>query len=141
MFETSHFHPMLVHFPIALIVIGFLADLVSLFVKKELCFTKLSFYLLIIGTLSALAAILSGVFFTAEMDGAAGVIQTTHELLAFITLILLIATSTLRIIQLKKPENNVIKWSSLLFYALATMAVSATGFLGGSLVYNFMMPL
>lgn len=34
MFETSHLHPMLVHFPIALVAIGFLADLASIFIKK-----------------------------------------------------------------------------------------------------------
>ena len=72
MIPTEHFHPMLVHFPIALVMIGFLADLASLIIKKELCFPKISFYLLIIGTLGALAAVTTGYFFTSEMSGAAG---------------------------------------------------------------------
>lgn len=55
MFNTSHLHPMLVHFPIALVVFGFLADAVSLFYKKETCLSKTGFYLLVIGTLAAIA--------------------------------------------------------------------------------------
>jgi len=141
MFETSHLHPMLVHFPIALVVIGFLADLISVFVKKELCFSKMSFYLLITGTLVAMAAVFTGVVFTTDMSGAAGVVMDQHELSAFVTLGLLLITIALRILLLRKPENNIFKWLSFVFYALSAIAVSATGFFGGTLVYNYMMPL
>ncbi len=141
MFATSHFHPMLVHFPIALVVIGFLADLVSLFIKKELIFSKMSFYLLIVGTLSAIAAVLSGLIFTTEMSGTAGQVQETHELLAFATLAFLLLTSLLRIILHRNPQNKNLKLFSFISYTLAALAVSATGFFGGNLVYNYMMPL
>ena len=141
MFETSHLHPMLVHFPIALVAIGFLADLASMFVKKELCFSKMSFYLLITGTLAAIAAVFTGVVFTSDMSGAAGAVMEKHELSAFLTLGLLLITSVFRILQLRKPESNNLKWFSFVFYALAAITVSATGFLGGTLVYNYMMPL
>lgn len=141
MIDTSHFHPMLVHFPIALVAVGFLADLVSMFIKKEICFSKMSFYLLILGTLAAIAAVFSGVLFTSEMSGAAGEVKETHELLAFITLGLLMITTFFRILQLRKPEKNNLKWLSFIFYALAALAVSATGFFGGNLVYGYMMPL
>ena len=141
MIPTEHFHPMLVHFPIALVMIGFLADLASLIIKKELCFPKISFYLLIIGTLGALAAVTTGVFFTNEMSGAAGDVRETHELLAFATLLLLIITSVLRIILLRKPDNKGLKWSAFILYAIAAVLVSITGAMGGTLVYNYMMPL
>ena len=35
MFNPSYLHPMIVHFPIALILAGFLADLLYLFYKKQ----------------------------------------------------------------------------------------------------------
>ena len=38
MFSTSHLHPMLIHFPIALVAIGFLAECISLIVKKNVPF-------------------------------------------------------------------------------------------------------
>jgi uncharacterized membrane protein len=133
---------MLVHFPIALVAAGFVAELASLYIKKEVCLTKVSFYLLIAGTLSAFITWLSGLLFTSDMSGAAGEIRETHELFAWITLGLLLATSVLRIfLQFKKTENKKLNWLSFALYALATISVSITGYYGGTLVYNYMMPL
>ena len=142
MFTTSHLHPMLVHFPIALIAVGFLAELIFLFYKKEICLTKMGYYLLIVGTLAACVTWLSGSLFTSDMDGAAEQIRETHELLATTTVLLSVLTSILRTYMLvKKNENSTLKIVALIFYALAALSVSATGFFGGTLVYNFMMPL
>ena len=142
MFTTSHLHPMLVHFPIALVMIGFLAELAFLFFKKEVSLRKMGYYLLIIGTLAALAAWLTGNFFTSEMDGAAGKARETHELFATITLVLLLATSVLRTtLLIVKNENSALKTLSFFLYALAAVSVSITGYLGGTLVYNYMLGL
>lgn len=142
MFTTSHLHPMLVHFPIALIAIGFLSELVYLFVKKEVCLTKMGYYLLMVGTIAACATWLSGNLFTSEMAGAAGDVRETHELFATITVILLIITSTLRSFSLFfKKETPIVKNIVFVLYALAAAGVSITGFFGGTLVYSYMMPL
>lgn len=142
MFSTDHLHPMLVHFPIALVAIGFLAELASLYFKKETCLPKMSFFLLIAGTLSALVTVLSGILFTSDMSGAAQDVRETHELLAFVTLIFLMATSTLRLILfIQKKEYPKLKWLAFTLYLLAIISVSITGFFGGTLVYNYMMPL
>lgn len=140
--SLSHIHPMLVHFPIALVLAGFVADLASLFFRKEACLSKTGFYLLIAGTLSVLFALFSGVFFTAEMSGTAGEVKEIHETLAFVTLGLLIIASVSRIwVMIKQKEGSVMKWIPFIFYALAAISVGITGFYGGSLVYNYMMPL
>lgn len=142
MFSTSHFHPMMVHFPIALVALGFLAELLALYFKKEICLTKFGFYLLVTGTLAALAAVFTGVFFTSEMAGAAGNVQKSHEFFAILTLCLLVLTSVLRIIlKSSKKENTELKWLAFALYGLAAIFVSITGFFGGTLVYNYMMPL
>ncbi len=142
MFTTSHFHPMLVHFPIALIMIGFLAEVISLFVKKEACLSFAGFWLLIIGALAALAAYLTGYFFTGEMTGAAGEIQETHELFAAITLWTMLANAIFRIyLKYSGKENTQLKWIAFAVYAISAVAVSITGFFGGTLVFNYMMPL
>jgi uncharacterized membrane protein len=56
MINSTHFHPMIVHFPIALITIGFTADVVSLFIRNEKCLSKTGFYLMVTGALAAIAA-------------------------------------------------------------------------------------
>jgi uncharacterized membrane protein len=142
MFDTSHLHPMLVHFPIALVTFGFLADLASLFFKKEAWLSKAGFYLLIFGTLSALAAWLTGTFFTSPMSDTAGEIKATHAFFAWLTLGSLIAATVVGILfRSGKMENTNLKWFAFVLYALAVVFVSITGFFGGSLVYNYMMPL
>jgi len=142
MFSLTHLHPMIVHFPIALVTIGFLAELASLFFKKDSSLPKISLYLLIIGTLAAVAAVLAGVFFTEKLSGAAGAIKETHALLAFVTTGLLLVTSFLRLLPLLKgKETKTTKQLAFAFYLLSMIAVSATGFYGGTLVYNYMMPL
>ena len=62
MFEPSHFHPMIVHFPVAIIFIGFLFDLSSLFITKEKCLSKMGLYLEVIGMFAAIAAFGTGFF-------------------------------------------------------------------------------
>jgi len=142
MFDTSHLHPMLVHFPIALVIFGFLADLASLLFKKEAWLSKAGFYLLLFGTLSALVAWLTGIFFTSPMSDSAGEIKATHALFAWLTVGLLITASIFSILlQLRNRENTNLKWVAFALYGLAFVFVSITGFYGGTLVYSYMMPL
>jgi len=142
MFSTSHLHPLLVHFPIALVIFGFLAELAFLFFKKETNLSKMGYYMLIAGTLAAIAAWLTGNFFTSEMDGAAGKIREMHELFATITLGFLLVTSVLRsALLMLKYENPTLNIFAFILYELAAISVSITGYLGGSLVYNYMLGL
>jgi len=142
MFTTSHLHPLLVHFPIALVIFGFIAELAFLFFKKQVSLSTMGYYLLVIGTLAALAAWLTGSLFTSEMDGTAGKIKEAHELFATLTLVLLVITSILRTVMLVyKIDNSFLKVIAFLLYGLAAIAVSITGYLGGSLVYNYMLGL
>lgn len=142
MFTTTHLHPMLVHFPIALVAVGFLVELLFVLVKKDICLTKMGYYLLVLGTIGACASWFTGNFFTSEMTGAAGEVREIHELLATLTVALLVATLVLRtaIFYLKKDSSN-LKIAAFVLYGLAALAVSATGFYGGNLVYGYMMPL
>lgn len=142
MISLSHLHPMLVHFPIALIVFGFIADTILILFRKEAGLSKFGFYLLIFGTLSAIATLLSGALFTAEMTDAAGVVKDTHELFAWITVGSLVVLSAFRIfLKTQNKETTNLKWIAFALYGLAAISVSITGFYGGTLVYNYMMPL
>lgn len=142
MFNVAHIHPMLVHFPIVLIAFGFLAEFVYLFYKKETCLPKVGFFFLTVGTLAALVTVLSGFLFTQSMEGVAGQVRETHERFAIITFLFAFIAWCLRVYLLRqKKEMPTLNMLALVFYGLATLAVFVTGFFGGNLVYNYMMPL
>jgi uncharacterized membrane protein len=143
MFILAHLHPMVVHFPIALITIGFLSDVFSLFFKNEKCLSKTGFYLMVIGALSAIAAWATGQIFTSEpTQGAIVDIFEKHETGALITMILIVIGSAFRIwLVMKKKEETQLKWIAFGLYLLAFAAVTFTGFMGGTMVFNFMMSL
>ena len=134
---------MIVHFPIALITVGFLAEVVSLFFKSEKCLSKTGFYLMILGTLSAIAAWSTGQLFTSEpSQGDIVGIFEKHETAALITMLLMIIGSAFRIyLVVRKQEETTFKWVAFGIYCLAFASVTFTGFMGGTMVYNFMMPL
>jgi uncharacterized membrane protein len=142
MISTDHFHPMIVHFPVALIMVGFLAETAALVIKKEPCLAKTGYYLLLLGALSALAAYLTGQFFTGEMSGAAGEVREEHELLALMTMLSMVVNAIFRsYLIIGKKETATLRWTSYLLYLGSAILVSITGFLGGTLVYTYMMPL
>jgi uncharacterized membrane protein len=143
MFDTSHLHPMIVHFPIALVTVGFLAEVLSLFFKDEKCLSKTGFYLLVLGALSAIAAWSTGQLFTHEpTQGDIVRVFENHETGAFVTMILMIICSVFRIfLVIRKKEDSNLKWIAFGLYFLAFAAVTFTGFMGGTMVYNYMMAL
>ena len=141
MFSTTHIHPVIVHFPIALIIVGFLADVVSLFFKEEKCLSKAGFWLMILGTLAAVAAWGSGHLFTSELDQ--GEIARTfyrHKTGALITMIIMLLGTTLRVYLVsRKKEETSLRWIVFLLYFLGFLGVTFTGFMGGTMVYSFML--
>ncbi len=141
MFNTAHFHPMIVHFPIALIIAGFLAEVVSLFYKSEKCLSKTGFYLMILGTLAAIAAWSTGQLFTIEpTQGVIMRIFGRHETGGLITMILMILCSAFRIyLVIAKKEETGLKWIAFGLYFLGFSAVSFTGYMGGVMVYDYIM--
>jgi uncharacterized membrane protein len=134
---------MIVHFPIALITVGFFAEVVSLFFKTEKCLSKTGFYLLILGSISAIAAWSTGQLFTIEpTQGTIVGIFEKHETGALITMLLMIIGSAFRLfLVIKKKEETTLKWVAFGLYCLAFAAVTFTGFMGGTMVYDFMMAL
>jgi uncharacterized membrane protein len=143
MFDTSHLHPMIVHFPVALITIGFLADVFYLFFKNEKCLSRTGFYLMVLGALTAIAAWSTGHLFTNQpAQGAIVEIFKKHETGALITMILMVIGASLRtFLVVKKKEDTNLKWLVFGIYLSAFITVTFTGFMGGTMVYNYMMSL
>jgi len=141
--NTDIIHPIVVHFPIALILAGFFTEVLSLFFKGEKWLSKAAFYLMVLGTLGAITSWGTGQLFTEEpMEGEIVKVFHNHETGAFITMILMIIGTGFRswlVIQ-KKEETN-LKWIAFGFYFLASATVAFTGFMGGKMVYEFMIGL
>ncbi len=137
MFTASHLHAMFIHFPIALLVIGFLAEVISLFSKTGF-FKKAGFYLLVLGTLGTIASYLSGNAAGEGIEeGPLAKAIELHEQAATITLWLAIATSLVyAAILIFKYKKSWAKIVSVILFAAIIGGIARTGYLGGQLVYK-----
>ena len=143
MFNLSHLHPMVVHFPIALILAGILADVAFMVYKKEICFSKAGLYLMVLGSLGAIAAFLTGEFLTSHPEeGEIMTVFERHETGAWITLIAMVVGTAFRLyLAASKKEQSSLKWIVFCFFVVAAASVSFTGLLGGVMVYDYMVGL
>lgn len=138
MFDLTHLHPMIVHFPIALLIVGFLSETVGLIFRKEF-FTNVGFYLLILGTLGVVAAYLSGNFAGEGVTEAGALKQAleTHEDAAALTLWLMIGAALVRIAMvLSKKYVGFYRLIALGLFLVGVLSIARTGFYGGELVYK-----
>ena len=138
MIDLTHLHPMIVHFPIALLIVGFLADSIGLIFKEDF-FTKAGFYLLILGTLGVVAAYFSGNFAGEGVTEAGALKQAleTHENAATLTLWVMVGAALIRIAMvLLKKHVGIYRWFAFIIFFLGVLSIARTGFYGGELVYK-----
>lgn len=137
MISASHLHAMIIHFPIALLIAGFLSEVIALVSKKEF-FRNAAFYLLVLGAMGAGAAYLSGDYAGEGIeDGPLEGPMELHEQAAAITLWLSIITALFRAgIFYFKSQASWAKWVSIVLFAATIGSVGYTGYLGGQLVYS-----
>lgn len=135
MFDTAHIHPMLVHFPIALALLGCLLEAISLYRK---CSSACGEIILYFATIAAILAATAGSYFTphftiAELAQA----KNIHSTMAGVTVTMLcIATSFYLMRYIWKTHTLPLRRIGFVFYLLGAIAVGVTGYLGGVLVYN-----
>ncbi|HEY9222436.1 MAG TPA: DUF2231 domain-containing protein [Lutibacter sp.] len=137
MISATHLHAIIIHFPIALLMIGFLSELLALFIKKDFL-KNTAFYLLLLGALGAIAAYVSGNYAGDGIEeGPLKIPVELHEQAALITLWLAIITALFSVlIYYFKIQNSKAKWAGILLYALLAFSVARTGYLGGQLVFS-----
>ena len=137
MISATHLHAMIIHFPIALLMAGFLSEVIALFIKKEF-FSQAAFYLLILGALGATAAYLTGGYAGEGIEeGPLKNPMELHEEAAAITLWLAIITALFRaVISYFKYNRFWVKWVGIILFTALVGSVARTGYLGGQLVYS-----
>ncbi|MHC1706466.1 MAG: DUF2231 domain-containing protein [Bacteroidales bacterium] len=138
--DVSHIHPMVVHFPIALILTGFLVECASWIWKGETWLTKASSLLLILGTLGAIAGYVTGEFYTSELTGEAGKLKDLHALTGRLTMGMVILLSVVKfsLSRLKQYDLN-IRLVVVFLYGIAAALTAYTAYLGGSLVMDHLI--
>lgn len=130
-------HPIIVHFAIALLSIAIITDFLYLISKKE-HFWQIATYLLLLGTVSSIGAVLSGhqaqdaVLKNPEVDKLIAVHMTSGEITMWIFIVLIV----IRFLFIKfKLFDKSIKWVYYLIGIIGFAFLLRTGILGGEMVY------
>ncbi|MDF1573484.1 MAG: hypothetical protein P1P82_17900 [Bacteroidales bacterium] len=116
MFTATHLHAMIVHFPVALVLVAFVSELIGLILKKEF-YSQASFYIIVLAGLGAIAAYISGDAAGDGMDG--GSLQLAleaHEESATFTLWLTIAAAGAKIVYYFVKKE--MRWLKILAFTL-----------------------
>ncbi|MEO8588800.1 MAG: DUF2231 domain-containing protein [Flavobacteriales bacterium] len=137
MISATHLHAMLVHFPIALLIVGFLFQLIGLF-RANTFYRKAALYLLVLGALGTVATYLSGDQAGEGIeDGPLEAPMDLHEDAATFTLWLTVATGVffvaLALLKYTRTWTTVI---GTILFAAVVGGIARTGYLGGQLVYQ-----
>jgi len=137
MISATHLHAMVIHFPIALLMAGFLSEIIALFTKKEF-FSNAAFFLLLLGAAGASVAYISGSYAGEGIEeGPLKIPMELHEQAATITLWLSIITALFRVVIFYFKYNRAwTKWVGVVLFVALAGAVMRTGYLGGQLVYK-----
>jgi uncharacterized membrane protein len=131
-------HPVIVHFPIALLLVGSIAELVSLFWKQP-GIRQFALGTIALGTFGIVGAYLSGGVAEEAIESLPGIhgALETHEDLAFVAMWTWIGLFSLRLLLTFRGWLNSGLFVVYVALCLAGGAlVGITGYYGGELVYT-----
>jgi len=128
-------HPMLVHFPIGFFVLSFLVDLASLIVPDTPHLLRASFYAMLLGLITALLAAVPGFVDYSDIrnDHPGKRTATAHMSLNLIAVAVYGINLSLRSSSLVDARISV---GPLILSLVGIGLLSASGYLGGKLVYD-----
>jgi uncharacterized membrane protein len=134
----AQFHPKIIHFPIAFLLIYVLLELIGAIFKRDF-FSKTAHLFLFLGVIAAVAAVLTG---GQAEDAFEGWNKTTHAILeahstyANITLWFFTALLVIRtFLVLRKKFNNVFRYIFVILAFVGAYFVYQTGEHGGQMVF------
>lgn len=146
----QNLHPMVVHFPIALLLVGFLFASLSIFCKKcnkmecstdstkPSCIQKTAYWLLALGALSAAAAVTTGFLFTNTPSvGPLVQLHNTHIMFAVSTMVVALIAAGIYTYYIYKAHTKQVLAIGYTLYVICAVLVAITGHFGGEMVYMF----
>lgn len=131
------FHPIIVHFTIALLSVGIITDFLYLISRKE-NHRQTAGYLLILGSISAVLAVLTGnaAADVVTISAEARPLVENHRSSGTLTMWLFLLVGAIRIILVRQRQfNRSLKWIYYCFGLVALLSLFRTGLLGGNMVY------
>jgi len=138
---VPNIHPLIVHFPIAIVLIAVLSDLASIIMKKQTWLRYATFGLYAVSALGAIAAFLSGrqAADLVEIPPAAYPVVSEHADLALITMVVLTGYAIVRYLFLWKEWDLKTPVAVLLLIAGAVgfALVAETAEHGAELVFRY----
>ncbi len=137
MISATHLHAIFIHFPIALLFVGYFSEIIGL-IRKNQFFKNVSLYLLILGVLGTIAAYISGSYAGNSIESnTLKVPVELHKQAALITLLLAIVTVLFMSFTRYFQKNNTLaNWMTFLLFTVLISSIIFTGYLGGNLVYS-----
>jgi uncharacterized membrane protein len=131
---------MVVHFPIALILAGYMVEIIHLFFRKATVLKDFHFWLLTVGSLSAFAAYFSGAFLTSAVPPEATAVFSRHELFAELTVfIALVNTAFTLYLKVEKKDETSLNWLAFALNTVTVILLLITAHHGGVLVYEYLL--
>lgn len=135
----DHLHPMLVHFPIALLVAAFVFDLAGLVTRRP-SFSSAALYTSVMGAVGAIAAYVSGNQAEEGAERLAGIeaVLERHEDLGKLLVAVALAVLAVRVVVHWRGWKERFGAQALVtaLSLVVVFVVGATGFYGGQLVYD-----
>ncbi|MBI5475026.1 MAG: DUF2231 domain-containing protein [Ignavibacteriae bacterium] len=129
-------HPLIVHFPIALLTISFIFDVIGMLTgKKE--FTMSAWWMLLIGTISVAAAIASGLSAAGGLESSSQAREhiENHQEAALVVAGVFAFLLLWRVANKTRVPDR--RWLYLVLSVVGLVAVWVTALYGGELVYEF----
>ena len=135
--DIEHLHPLVVHFPIALLLTAVAIEGLALILKRQ-ALHRVALWNLCLGTLGAAVAVFTGLEAaeTAKHSFEIWQVMALHQRLGIATLILGLMASGLRLFTRDRLSARVRLFAFALMLAMAS-TVAFGGYLGGRLVYEF----
>jgi uncharacterized membrane protein len=146
--STVTLHPAIVHFPIALLLLGSAVALMYLYGPRRAEYVTFARWLLILGWLGSVAAILSGLLAQSGLPPRAAYRETLNWHIGTGMALGVVYAALLYVWWLRRPrgaestsqpllDDGGARWWVTLLLLLGMLLVVASGWNGGRLVYEF----
>lgn len=143
-FTEAHIHPAIVHFPIAMILTGYLIYCIYIFRKKDnRKFALFSYYFLICSALATFVTAFTGIFYTPGFDflnQSGKNVLIDHRFWAMCTTIMICITAFIKLIAYFTTKKNVqsYDWPTFAFYTLSAFCVLITAVRGVEFAFGYL---